>query len=418
LGALIQFFNNRLLIEQHLMPRLFDVTTFDDVFSLFDERISMQFIFTSEQLQFREMVQRFLKEKSPSSEVRRLMETETGFDEKIWKQLSEELGLQSLPIPERYGGAGFGSVELGIVMEEMGRSLLCAPYFSTTVLAASAILNAGSEEQKQTLLPGIAEGSVRATLAMTEVNGIWGASGIQLVAEVKDGSIVLSGEKSFVVDGHTANLLIVVARMKGTTGSEGITFFTVKEEAAGLEKTLLKSMDTTRKLARLKFVDVEAQLLGVEAGGYEAFLNTKDRAVIALANEMVGGAQYLLDSAIAYSKIRMQFGRVIGSFQAIKHKCADMLLELELAKSAAYYAAAALEEEGTNIPALASMAKSAAGDAYMHIAAETIQIHGGIGFTWDQDTHLWFKRAKSSEVYLGGPAYHRERLMQHWGEGL
>ncbi len=400
------------------MPRLFDVTTFDDVFSLFDERISMQFIFTSEQLQFREMVQRFLKEKSPSSEVRRLMETETGFDEKIWKQLSEELGLQSLPIPERYGGAGFGSVELGIVMEEMGRSLLCAPYFSTTVLAASAILNAGSEEQKQTLLPGIAEGSVRATLAMTEVNGIWGASGIQLVAEVKDGSIVLSGEKSFVVDGHTANLLIVVARMKGTTGSEGITFFTVKEEAAGLEKTLLKSMDTTRKLARLKFVDVEAQLLGVEAGGYEAFLNTQDRAVIALANEMVGGAQYLLDSAIAYSKIRMQFGRVIGSFQAIKHKCADMLLELELAKSAAYYAAAALEEEGTNIPALASMAKSAAGDAYMHIAAETIQIHGGIGFTWDQDTHLWFKRAKSSEVYLGGPAYHRERLMQHWGEGL
>ena len=400
------------------MPRLFDVTTFDDVFSLFDERISMQFIFTSEQLQFREMVQRFLKEKSPSSEVRRLMETETGFDEKIWKQLSEELGLQSLPIPERYGGAGFGSVELGIVMEEMGRSLLCAPYFSTTVLAASAILNAGSEEQKQTLLPGIAEGSVRATLAMTEVNGIWGASGIQLVAEVKDGSMVLSGEKSFVVDGHTANLLIVVARMKGTTGSEGITFFTVKEEAAGLEKTLLKSMDTTRKLARLKFVDVEAQLLGVEAGGYEAFLNTKDRAVIALANEMVGGAQYLLDSAIAYSKIRMQFGRVIGSFQAIKHKCADMLLELELAKSAAYYAAAALEEEGTNIPALASMAKSAAGDAYMHIAAETIQIHGGIGFTWDQDTHLWFKRAKSSEVYLGGPAYHRERLMQHWGEGL
>lgn len=364
------------------------------------------------------MVQRFLKEKSPSSEVRRLMETETGFDEKIWKQLSEELGLQSLPIPERYGGAGFGSVELGIVMEEMGRSLLCAPYFSTTVLAASAILNAGSEEQKQTLLPGIAEGSVRATLAMTEVNGIWGASGIQLVAEVKDGSMVLSGEKSFVVDGHTANLLIVVARMKGTTGSEGITFFTVKEEAAGLEKTLLKSMDTTRKLARLKFVDVEAQLLGVEAGGYEAFLNTQDRAVIALANEMVGGAQYLLDSAIAYSKIRMQFGRVIGSFQAIKHKCADMLLELELAKSAAYYAAAALEEEGTNIPALASMAKSAAGDAYMHIAAETIQIHGGIGFTWDQDTHLWFKRAKSSEVYLGGPAYHRERLMQHWGEGL
>jgi alkylation response protein AidB-like acyl-CoA dehydrogenase len=390
---------------------------------LHHEGKNMQFTFTSEQNQFREMVQRFLSDKSPSSDVRRLMETEAGFDETIWKQLSEELGLQSLPVPEKYGGAGFGPVELGIVMEEMGRSLLCAPYFSSTVLATAAILNAGNEEQKQALLPDMANGSTRATLAMTESNGLWDAEGIQLIAQEKDGGFSLSGEKSFVVDGHTANLIIVVARTKvartkGATGSEGISFFTVRENASGLKKTLLKSMDPTRKLARLEFSDVEAELLGDEALGFDAYQRTLDEAVIALASEMVGGAQYLLDSAIEYSKMRMQFGRVIGSFQAIKHKCADMLLELELAKSAAYYAAAALNDEASNTTALASMAKSAAADAYMHIAAETIQIHGGIGFTWDQDTHLWFKRAKSSEVFLGDSPYHRERMMQHWGEGV
>ena len=378
----------------------------------------MQYTFTSEQHQFREMVQRFLKEKSPPSEVRRLMETDEGFDEGIWGQLSVELGLQSLSVPEQYGGAGFGFVEIGIVMEEMGRSLLCAPYFSSAVLATSAILNAGNEAQKQLLLPEIASGSTRASLAMTEPNGQWDASGTQMIAKAKGSGYVLSGEKSFVIDGHTAGLIVVVARMEGTSGSEGITFFTVDGNSAGLEKKLLKSMDQTRKLAHLAFSEVEARLLGEEAQGNQAALKTQDQAVIALANEMVGGAQSLLDSAIEYSKIRMQFGRVIGSFQAIKHKCADMLIELELAKSAAYYAAAALDDKGSNITALASMAKSAAGDAYMHIAAETIQIHGGIGFTWDQDTHLWFKRAKSSEVFFGDPAYHRERMMQHWGEGL
>jgi alkylation response protein AidB-like acyl-CoA dehydrogenase len=378
----------------------------------------MQFTFTSEQHQFREMVQRFLKEKSPPTEVRRLMETDHGYDEKIWEQLSSELGLQSLSVPEQYGGAGFGFVELGIVMEEMGRSLLCAPYFSSTVLATTAILNAGDETQKQFLLPGLAGGGTRAALAITEPNGQWLASGTQMIAEAKGSGYVLTGEKSFVIDGHTADMIVVVARMKGTTGSEGISFFTVDGNSAGLEKKLLETMDPTRKLAHLTFRQVEAHLLGEEAKGNEAYLKTQDQAVIALANEMVGGAQCLLDSAIEYSKIRMQFGRTIGSFQAIKHKCADMLLELELAKSAAYYAAAALDDEGANIPALASMAKSAAGDAYMHIAAETIQIHGGIGFTWDQDTHLWFKRAKSSEVFFGDPAYHRERMVQHWGEGL
>ena len=225
-------------------------------------------------------------------------------------------------------------------------------------------------------------------------------------------------KKSFVVDGHTADLLIVVARLEGSEGDNGISFCSVDGDAAGIVKTLLKTMDPTRKLARLDFNGVRAQPLGEPGAGFHALNKTLDQAAIALSNEMIGGAQFLMDSAIEYSKIRMQFGRVIGSFQAIKHKCADMLIQLELAKSAAYYAAAAVDADDSSVPVLASMAKSAASDAYMQIAAECIQIHGGIGFTWDQDTHLWFKRAKSSEVFLGDPAYHRELVMQRWEEGI
>ena len=378
----------------------------------------MQFTFTGEQHQFRDVVKRFLKDKSPTTEVRRLMETEEGFDPVVWQQLSEELALPALAVPERFGGAGFGFVELSIVMEEMGRSLLCSPYFSSAVLAVSAILNAGTEAQKQNLLPQIASGSMRATLAMTESSGKWDAAAIELVARLDKERFVLHGEKSFVVDGHTADLLIVVARLEGSEGDNGISFCTLPGDAPGLEKTLLKTMDPTRKLARIEFNGVQAQPLGEPGAGCHALNKTLDQAAIALSNEMIGGAQFLMDSAIEYSKIRMQFGRVIGSFQAIKHKCADMLIQLELAKSAAYYAAAAVDADDDCVPALASMAKSAASDAYMQIAADCIQIHGGIGFTWDQDTHLWFKRAKSSEVFLGDPAYHRELVIQRWEDGI
>jgi alkylation response protein AidB-like acyl-CoA dehydrogenase len=378
----------------------------------------MQFTFTREQHQFRDVVKRFLRDKSPTTEVRRLMETDEGFDPAVWRQLSEELALPALPVPENFGGAGFGFVELSIVMEEMGRSLLCAPYFSSAVLAANAILNAGTESQKQSLLPRIASGEIRATLAMTEPSGQWNPLAIELLAEVDSDGFVLRGEKSFVVDGHTADLLIVAGRLQGSEGNEGISFYFVDGDAPGITRTLLKTMDPTRKLARISFDGVHVQPLGDPGAGLDALEKTLDQGAIALANEMIGGAQFLMDSAIEYARIRMQFGRVIGSFQAIKHKCADMLIQLELAKSAAYYAAAAVDAGDENIPALASMAKSAASDAYMQIAAECIQIHGGIGFTWDQDTHLWFKRAKSSEVFLGDPAYHRELVMQRWGEGI
>jgi alkylation response protein AidB-like acyl-CoA dehydrogenase len=374
----------------------------------------MRFSFSEEQHQFRDVIVRFMKDKSPSSEVRRLMEQEEGFDPVVWKQLNEELGLSALHIPEKYGGQGFGFVELGIVMEEMGRALLCSPYFSSTVLAASAISNVASEQQKLDLLPKIASGECIATLAFTEPNGRWDATGIELTAVAADRGYQLEGVKSFVLDGHIADLIVVVARTSGTEGDEGLSFFTVDATAEGLERRRLQTMDATRKQARLDFHGVPAELLGELGGAAPALRKTLDQAAVALASEMVGGAQQLLDSAIAYSQMRVQFGRTIGSFQAIKHKCADLLLQVELAKSAAYYAASAAAEEDSDLPALACIAKSSAADAYMRAAADCIQIHGGIGFTWDHDTHLWFKRAKSSEVFLGDPGYHRELLMQRW----
>ena len=374
----------------------------------------MQFSFSDEQEQFRTGLRRFLNEKSPPSEIRRLMATDDGYDRAAWRQLNTSLGLTAVQIPEAYGGQGFGFVELAIVLEEMGRALLCAPYFSTAVLAANAILNAGAEDQKQTLLPAIAAGDTVATLAFTEDNGRWDSSGVALTAAKEGGGYRLDGVKSFVLDGHTADLLIVVARRPGSAGDEGLSFFIVDGKAKGLERRLLKSVDQTRKLARLTFNSVQAELLG-EAGAAAAPLaRTLDQAAVCLANEMVGGAEHMRQSALDYVMMRMQFGRPIASFQAVKHKCADMLVDVELAKSAAYYAAEAAAENDAELPAIASLAKACAADAFIQTAKETIQLHGGIGFTWDNDTHLWFKRAKSSEVFLGTPVYHRELLMQRW----
>lgn len=306
-------------------------------------------------------------------------------------------------------------VELCVVMEELGRALLCAPYFSTAVLAANAILNAGTDEQKSSLLPDLASGARLATLAITEPNGNWDPRAIALVATPDAGDYRLQGTKSYVVDGHMADLLVVAARVAGTAGDEGLGLFTLKADASGVERRLIESMDPTRKLARIDFHGAHADLLGDLKEGGKAISRTLDQAAIALSNEMVGGAQALFDSAVDYSKLRVQFGRTIGSFQAIKHKLADLLLEVELAKSAAYYAAQAASVENPEWPALACLVKAEASEAYLHMAAECIQIHGGIGFTWDNDTHLWFKRAKSSEVFLGQPSYHRELLMQRWG---
>ncbi len=376
----------------------------------------MAFAFTEEQEQFRDIVGRFLRDTSPTVEARRLMETGAGFDAKVWDRMNRELGLSAVHIPEAFGGQGFSFVEVGIVCEEMGRALLCAPYFSSAVLTAGAIVHAGDDCRKTDLLPPLACGERRGALAVTEPNGRWDAAAIETVATRNGTAWRLDGEKSFVIDGHTADCIVVAARLPGSTGEDGISFFTVDGEAAGLVRQLLRTLDATRKQARLTFRNVAAEPLGEPGSGAAALARIGIDAITALANEMVGGAQQMLDTAVEYTKLRMQFGRQIGSFQAVKHKCADMLLEVELAKSAAYQAAAAVAEGDPEAPALASLAKAAASDTYLRAAADCIQLHGGIGFTWDNDTHLWFKRAKSSEAMFGDPAYHRELMMRHWQE--
>ncbi|MDE3085512.1 MAG: acyl-CoA/acyl-ACP dehydrogenase [Acidobacteriota bacterium] len=370
----------------------------------------MNFAFSEEQEELRRAVRRFLEDKSPMTEVRRLMETTEGYDAAVWEQMANQLGLQAMTIPEEYGGAGFGYVELTVVLEEMGAALLCAPYFSTVALAANCLLSSGDESAKKDLLPGIAGGETVATLAFTEDSGRWDLEGITMEASRQGDGWVLNGQKMFVLDGHTAQLVLVAAR----TGA-GVSLFAVEGGAAGLTRTPLATMDQTRKQARIEFASTPARLVGEEGAAGPVLSRTLDLAAVALAAEQVGGAQRCLDMSVEYAKTRIQFGRPIGSFQAIKHKCADMLLEVESGKSAAYYAGWAAAEDSDELPVVASLAKSYCSEAYFHAAAENIQIHGGIGFTWEHDAHLYFKRAKSSELLLGDPTYHRELLAQRIG---
>jgi alkylation response protein AidB-like acyl-CoA dehydrogenase len=374
----------------------------------------MKFSFSSEQDEFRSNLRRFLADRSPTKEVRRLMETDTGWERDAWKSINTELGLTAIRIPEAYDGHGFGLGEQCIVLEEMGRALLCAPFFATTVLAVGAILNAGTEAEKKALLPDIALGDTIATLAWVEDDGSWDGTGSAMTARVTTDGYTLSGSKTLVLDGHTADLIVVLARLPASAGADGLTLFTVDGTADGLTRRPLKTMDPTRKLARLDFRDVAARPLGTPGGAAGPFARTLTEAAVCLANEMVGGADRLREDALAYAMMRMQFGKPIASFQSMKHKHADMLLDVEMAKSAAYYAAAALDDGDADAVATAHLAKAAASETYLQTAIHAIQIHGGIGFTWDNDTHLWFKRAKSSEVLLGDASYHRELMLRHW----
>ena len=370
----------------------------------------MNFAFTEEQEELRKTVRQFLDAKSSEAAVREQMETEAGFDAAVWSQMAEQMGLQGLAIPEEFGGSGYSYVELGIVLEEMGRALLCAPFFSSVVLAANTLLQSGDDAAKAAHLPGIASGETIATLAFTEPSGKWDESGITMEASGAGDSWTLNGTKMFVLDGHTANLIIVAAR----TG-KGVSLFTVAGDAAGLTRTALSTMDQTRKQAKLEFSNTPATLLGAEGEGWNTLSTVLDLAAVGLAAEQVGGAQKVLEMAVDYAKVRVQFGRPIGSFQAIKHKCADMLLEVESAKSAAYYGMWCAAEMNDELPSVASLAKAYCSEAYFHATAENIQIHGGIGFTWEHPAHLYFKRAKSSELLFGDPTYHRELLAQRIG---
>jgi alkylation response protein AidB-like acyl-CoA dehydrogenase len=370
----------------------------------------VNFAFSDEQEELRRAVRRFCEDKSPESEVRRLMETEEGYDPSVWEQMATQLGLQGIAIPEEYGGSGYSHVELTVIFEEMGRALLCAPYFSSVALAANLLVASGDEGAKRSYLPGIASGETVATVALAEASGRWDEGGVTLEASGSGDSWTLTGEKMYVLDGHTAGLVLVAAR----TGA-GVSVFAVDSGAGGFTAEPLSTMDQTRKQARLRFEGTPGRLIGADGRGWTMISKMLDLAVVNLAAEQVGGAQRVLEMAVDYAKNRVQFGRPIGSFQAIKHKCADMLLEVESAKSAAYYAAWAASEDNEELPVVASLAKSYCSEAYFHATAENIQIHGGIGFTWEHPAHLYFKRAKSSELLFGDPTYHRELLAQRIG---
>ena len=368
------------------------------------------FAFSAEQEELRKSVRKFLEDKSPETEVRRLMESVGGYDPAVWTQLCGQLGLAGLAIPEQYGGSGYGYVELIVVFEEMGRALLCAPYFSTVALAANLLLTVDDESAKVDYLPGLASGEKIGTVALAETTGRWDETGVTTAATQSASGWLLNGEKSFVTDGHVADVVFVAARTHA-----GVSIFAVDKGATGFVASALATLDQTRKQAKLTFAQTPARLIGDEGAGWPALSKMLDLAAVALAAEQVGGAQQILDVTVQYAKDREQFGQPIGSFQVIKHKCADMPLEVESARSAAYYAGWAAADDGDDLPIAASLAKSYCSEAYFHAAAESIQIHGGIGFTWEHPVHLYFKRAKSSELLFGDGSYHRELLAQRVG---
>jgi alkylation response protein AidB-like acyl-CoA dehydrogenase len=363
----------------------------------------MDISFTHEHEELRQTVRRFLENESNELTVRKLMETERGYDAKTWERLASELSLVGLIVPEQHGGAGLGAVELAIVMEEMGRVLFCGPYLSTAVLGAGALLYAADDATKAKLLPAIASGKFIATVAFVEEHGRWDIESIAMRA-TRDGSKwKLSGVKDYVIDGAVADVVLVVART-----DSGLGLFLVE---GNFERAALPTLDLTRKLARLKFSGAAAALVSGSADATAAMRHVLALGSAMLAAEQVGGAQRCLEQSTQYAKTRLQFGRPIGTFQAIKHKCADMLVETEFARSAAYNAAfAAAYSDEAQLQAAAQIARSYCSEAFFHAAAENIQIHGGMGFTWEHPAHLYFKRARAGSMMFGDPIDQRQKL--------
>lgn len=364
----------------------------------------MQTEFTDDQHQFREVVARFFQAKSTPIDARRLMASDEGYDLEVWQQLCGEVGLAGTHIPEEFGGFGFGPVELGIVAEEMGRHLYCGPFFASAVMSGYALMNAATQSAKTRLLPGIASGETIAALVLDNLNDP--AHVGESISATESG--VLSGSAKIVIDAHIANLLIVVAKT-----TDGLGLYSVKPDAEGVTITAREALDPTRKISTIRLVEVPADKIGWLT---EEILDTIwDQICVVLAHEMMGGAQHLFDTTVEYTKVRVQFGRPIGSFQALKHRCADLLMELEYAKAVTHHAAfgLAVGPGESHAPShLPSMAKAMASDTYMEAARAGVQLRGGIGFTWEEDTHLWYKRAKSSEVLMGTAHMHRERMMR------
>jgi alkylation response protein AidB-like acyl-CoA dehydrogenase len=370
----------------------------------------MNFGFSEDQDLLRAAARDFLARECPMAYVRRMMEDARGFEDAQWAKMAE-LGWLGLAIPEAHGGAGLGFVDLVVLLEEMGRVVLPGPFFSTAVVAAATLADAASPALQTEWLPRIAAGRARGTLALLEHSARWDADGIALEARPDGGGYRLSGRKLFVPDAHTADFLLVAARAPGSAGTEGLSLLLVDAADPGVTSRPVGTMDQTRKLCEVELRDVtvpRSRVLGEPGHGAAILERVAARARTGLAAEMCGGAARVLDMSVEYAKVREQFGRPIGSFQAIQHKCATMLVEVESARSAAYYAAWAVGSNAPDSALAAAMAKAYGSDAYRHVAAEGIQIHGGIGFTWEHDMHVYFKRAKSSEVGFGDAAWNRE----------
>lgn len=358
------------------------------------------FKLSPEQSKLRDSVRDFLAAKSPVSEARRLMAAGDSHDPAVWRRLAGELGLAGLAIPENFGGSGAGPVELMIAAMEAGRVLLCAPYLASAVLAANALVHCGDAGAQRDLLPGIAAGTTIASLAVAEDGGAWRAEGGRTRAARTGTAVTLTGRKGLVPDGHVADLLLVVAR-----ADAGPSLYAVTGDAPGVTRRRADPDDPASRLATVEFDGAPARQVGAD-GSAPAVV---DRALMlgraALAAEQAGGAQRCLELAVAYAKARQQFGRPIGGFQAIMHKCADMAVEVESALVSAHYAALAAAGGG-DLPLAASMAAACCGGAFEHAAAENIQVHGAGGFTADHDAHLFYQRALASQRIFGAPDHY------------
>ncbi|HTM21230.1 MAG TPA: acyl-CoA dehydrogenase family protein [Kofleriaceae bacterium] len=371
---------------------------------------AVRFAFSEEQEQLRRSVRRALE--AHATPARRRAAIEDGAcDGALWRLLGAELGLAGLVIPERHGGAGLGWVELVAVMEELGHALACVPVLSTTALATAAILSCADDGQQAALLPPIAAGEATAALAWLEFGGKPAPGGIQATATDDGGDVILSGRKRHVVDGHSADLLLVAARAPGSAGADGIALYAVPGDADGLRRQRLPTMDPTRPLAEVILDDVRLPgSLRLGGGGWPDLERALQLAAVALAAEQVGGAQRCLELAVDYAKVRHQFGRPIGSFQAIQHICADMFVQVEAARSAAWFAGWTAAEAPAELDRVAPAAAACASDAFFACAGACIQVHGGIGFTWEHEAHLYFKRARASRALLAAPSHYRAQV--------
>ncbi len=368
----------------------------------------MDFDLDKPQQLLQQSAREFFARECPLERVRELMATDTAFDEKLWQAMADQ-GWTGLLIPEEFGGLGLGLVELAVIAEEMGRACLPGPFIST-LWAAALIERAGSEGQRAQYLEKIASGEVKATVALLEETADWNPAAVALRAEKNGKDYSLTGRKEFVTDAAVADLIIVVAR-----GDEGLVFLPITKGASGLTITATPGIDATRKLYALDFENVtvaETEALAFNSRTQEALEAATDMALVALCAELTGGMTWTLDTAVEYAKTRLQFGKPIGVYQAVQHRCADMFLWMESSRSAAYYAAWAVSENDPAAKLAVAMAKAYCSDAGREVGNNGIQVHGGIGFTWEHNLHLYYKRAKGSEIMFGDASYHREKLAQ------